>query len=178
MVKSNSPNTPSTWLISLCPSTHGSLHTCRHSAFSVLAVPISSRVITVCVQKARIAVITASTRNSSDAGSASKPKWNHHVLSISEKGKILGMMVIGGKIVRGDCCMARMNLPFVKWWGTKKELHCSIGDCMARTNLPFVKWWRTKKGTSLFYRRLRIILKRQNTLLSYVRDRIHCKSTR
>ena len=39
----------------------------------------------------------APTHKSSDAGSASKPKRNHDVLSISEKMKILGMMVIKKK---------------------------------------------------------------------------------
>ena len=38
----------------------------------------------------------------SDAGSASKPKKNHDVLSISEKVKILDTIEIK-KIVRGDC---------------------------------------------------------------------------
>ena len=49
MVKSSSPNTPSTWLIFLCPRTHASPQTCHHSASSVLAVRISCRVIAVFV---------------------------------------------------------------------------------------------------------------------------------
>jgi hypothetical protein len=49
MVKSSSPNAPSTWLIFLCPRTHASPQTCRHSASSVLAVRISFRVIAVFV---------------------------------------------------------------------------------------------------------------------------------
>jgi hypothetical protein len=53
-VKPSSPNVPSNWLIFLCPHTHASLQTCRHSASSVLAVPISCCVISsVCVQKAK-----------------------------------------------------------------------------------------------------------------------------
>jgi len=49
MVKSSSPNAPSTCLIFLCPRTHSSAQTCQHSASSVLAVRISCRVIAVFV---------------------------------------------------------------------------------------------------------------------------------
>jgi hypothetical protein len=49
MVKSSSPNTPSTWLIFLCPRTHPSPQTWHRSASSVLAVRISCRVISVFV---------------------------------------------------------------------------------------------------------------------------------
>jgi len=45
----------------------------------------------------------APTRDSSDAGSASKPKRSRYVLSISEKVKILDMMEIEKKNVSGDC---------------------------------------------------------------------------
>jgi len=65
-------------------------------------------------RKPLFSVIMAPTSKSSDAGSVSKPKRNPDVLSISEKGKFMDMMVIGKKIVRGDCCMARTNFPFVK----------------------------------------------------------------
>jgi hypothetical protein len=47
MVKSISPNAPSTWLICPRPRTHASPQTCHHSASSVLAVRISCRVIAV-----------------------------------------------------------------------------------------------------------------------------------
>jgi hypothetical protein len=49
MVKSSSPNAPSTWIIFLFLRTHASPQTCQHSASSVLAVRISCRVIAVCV---------------------------------------------------------------------------------------------------------------------------------
>jgi hypothetical protein len=45
----------------------------------------------------------APKRKSSDAGSASKSKRSRDVLSISEKVKILDMMEINKKNVRGDC---------------------------------------------------------------------------
>jgi hypothetical protein len=49
MVKSSSPNAPSTWLIFLAPPVHTlPSRTCFHSASSVLAVGISCRVIAVC----------------------------------------------------------------------------------------------------------------------------------
>jgi hypothetical protein len=53
MVKSSSPNIPSSWLIFLCPCTHTSPQTCHHSASSILAVWISlPHYCSVCVQKA------------------------------------------------------------------------------------------------------------------------------
>jgi len=95
MVKSSSPNVPSTWLISLCPHTHASPQTCLHSASSVLTVRISCRVIAVFLfRKALFTVIVAPKCNSSDAGSASKRKRSHDVLSICETVKILDMMEI------------------------------------------------------------------------------------
>jgi len=48
-------------------------------------------------------VIMAPKCNGTDAGSASKPKRSHDVLSISEKVKILDMTEIEKKIIRGDC---------------------------------------------------------------------------
>jgi len=45
MVKSSSPNAPSTWLVFLCPRTHASMQNCHHSASSVLASRISCCVI-------------------------------------------------------------------------------------------------------------------------------------
>ena len=123
MVKSSSPNAPSTWLIFLCPRTHASPQTCHHSASSVLAVRISCRVIAVFVfRKPSFTVIIAPERKSSDAGSASKPKRSRDILSISEKVKILDMIEIKKKRMRRwPGCMARTNLPFVKWWRTKKK---------------------------------------------------------
>jgi len=61
-----------------------------------------------------LTVIMALKYNISDAGSASKPKRSHDVLSISEKVKILDMME------------------------TEKKLYAEIAGCMARTKLPFV----------------------------------------
>ena len=103
-------------------------------------------------RKPLFSVIMAPTSKSSDAGSVSKPKRNPDVLSISEKGKFMDMMVIGKK-----------NRTRRLLYG-KNEF--SIREVM-----------ENKERTSLFYRRLRIRLKRQNPLISYVRDRIHCKCT-
>jgi hypothetical protein len=49
MVKSSSPNVPSTLIIFLCPRTHASPQTCHHSASSILTVRISCHVIAVFV---------------------------------------------------------------------------------------------------------------------------------
>ena len=98
MVKSSSPNTPNTCLISLCPRTHASLQTCHHSASSVLTVRISCCIITVFVfRKPLFIVIMVPKCKSIDAGSASKPKRSRDVLSISEKLEILSMIEIEKK---------------------------------------------------------------------------------
>ena len=136
MVKSSSPNMPSTWVIFLCPHTHAFPQTCHHSASSVLAVRISCHVIAVFVfRKPLFTVIMAPKCKSSDADTASKPWRSHDVLSISEKVKIQDMIEI------------------------KKNCMQTLKDCMARTNLPFVKWWRTKKKFVLIFllhRRLQV----------------------
>ena len=61
-------------------------------------------------------VIMAPKRKSSDAGSASKPKRSHDVLSISEKVKIPDMMETDKKnrTRRLPGCMGRINIPFLK----------------------------------------------------------------
>ena len=66
-------------------------------------------------RKPLLTEIMAPKHNSSDAGSASKPKRSHDVLSISEKVKILYMMEI------------------------KKKSHTEIARLCGKTNLPFVK---------------------------------------
>ena len=125
MVKSSSPNAPSTWLIFLCPHIHASPQTCHHSASSILAVLISCHAITVFVfREPLFTVIMASKCKSSDAGSVSKPKRRRDDVSISEKVKILDMIEIGRKknhMRRLPGYMARTNLPFMKWWRTKKK---------------------------------------------------------
>ena len=50
------------------------------------------------LRKPLFTVILAPNRNSSDAGSASKPKRSRDVLSISEKVKILDMIEIKKKL--------------------------------------------------------------------------------
>ena len=52
MVKSSSPNAPSTWLIFLRPRTHAFPQTCHHSASSFLAVRIICALSQCFVQKA------------------------------------------------------------------------------------------------------------------------------
>ena len=56
----------------------------------------------------------APKRNSSEAGSASKPKISRDVLSISEKVKILDMTEIE-KIVGGDCQVVWQERIFHSW---------------------------------------------------------------
>jgi len=62
----------------------------------------------------------------SDAGSASKPKRSRDVLSISEKVKIGYDGNKRNRMRKSPCCVVRTNLPFMKWWRTKKEFPCSI----------------------------------------------------
>jgi len=117
-VKPRSPNAPSS-LLDSSSTVHvptPSPQTCHHSVSSVLAVRISCRVIAVFLfRKPLFTVIMSPKRNSSDAGSASKPKRSRDVLSISEKVKILDMMEIEkNRTRRLPDCVARTNLPFVK----------------------------------------------------------------
>ena len=143
MVKSSSPNAPSTWLIFLCPRTHASPQTCHHSASSVLAVRISCRVIAVFVfRKPLFTIIMAPKRKSSDAGSASrKSKRSRAVLSISDKVKIMDTFEKEKKknrMRRLPGCMARTSLPFVKWWRTKKKIHASFSVAPQTTNVTAI----------------------------------------
>jgi len=116
MVKSSSPNVPSTWLIFLCPCTHASPQTCHHSASGILAVRISCRVTAVFVfRKPLFTVIIAPKLKSSDVSSASKPKRSRDVLSISEKVKILDMIETEKKIICGDYQVIWQEQIFHSW---------------------------------------------------------------
>ena len=101
----------------------------------------------------------APKRKSSDAGSASKPKRSRDVLSISEKVKILDMMEI------------------------EKKSYAEIARLYGKNESSIREVIKNKEKISLLYRFLRIRLKRQNPLLSYVRERerqrerVHCKCT-
>ena len=157
IAKSSTPIAPSTWLIALCPRSHASPQTCHHSASSVLAVRISCRVMAMFLFiKPLFTVIMAPKRKSNDTGSASKRKRSRDVLPISEKVTILDIKEIGKKKTYAET--ARL-------YG-KNE--CSIREVM-----------KNKEKISLLYRLLRIRLKHQNQLLSYVRERetVHCKCT-
>jgi len=72
--------------------------TCLQSASSILPVHVSCHVIAVFVfRKPLFTIIMAKKCNSNNAGSASKPRRSHDVLSISEKLKILDMIEIEKK---------------------------------------------------------------------------------
>jgi len=95
----------------------------------------------------------APRRKSSDAGSASKLKRSREVLSISEKVKILDVMEI------------------------KTKSYAEIGRLYGKNESSIREGMKNKEKISLLYRLLRISLKRQNPLLSYVQERQHCKCT-
>jgi len=66
-------------------------------------------------RKPLFTVTMAPKHKSTDAGSVSKHKRSHDVLSISEKVKILDAIEIEkNRMRRLPGCMARTNLPFVK----------------------------------------------------------------
>jgi len=152
--------------------------TCLHSASSVLAVRISFRVFAVFVfGKPLFTVIMAPKRKSSDAGSASKPKRIRDVLSITEKVKNLDMVEIKKIVMRGlTSCMARTkHTTFIAyaalWWKSMIFIVLSsIGTVNDTVQYRYCIF-------SLLYRLLRIMLNRQNPLLSYVPERknAHCK---
>jgi len=99
----------------------------------------------------------APKRNSSDAGSPSKPNRKRDVLSISEKVKILDMME------------------------TEKKSYAEIARLYGKNESSIREVMRNKERISLLYRLLSMRLKRQNPLLSYVRERdrerVHTKCT-
>ena len=99
------------------PHNHASPQTWHFSASSVLAVRISCRVIALFLfRKPLFTVKMAPKHTSSYAGSASKPKRSHDVLSISEKVKILDMMETEGKkFVRGYCQVVWQERIFYLW---------------------------------------------------------------
>ena len=85
-------------------------------------------------------------RKSSDAGSASKPKRSRDVLFISEKVKILDMIEI-------------------------KKLYAEIATLYGKNKSSIHEVMKNKEKISLLCQLLRIRLKCQKPLLSYVRDR-------
>ena len=92
-------------------------------------------------------IIMTPKHDSSDAGSASKPKRSHDILYISQKVKILVMVEIEKK----------SYAQVTRLYGKNKS---SIREVM-----------KTKERISLRYRLLSIRLKGQNPVLSYVRER-------
>ena len=98
-------------------------------------------------RKPLFTVIMVPKRKSSDAASAPKPKRSRDVLSISEKVKTLDMI----EIEKTSCAeIARL-------YGKNES---SIHEVM-----------KSKENISLLYHLLRIRLKRQNPLLSHIRER-------
>jgi len=98
-------------------------------------------------RKALFTVIVAPKCNSSDAGSASKRKRSHDVLSICETVKILDMMEI------------------------EKKSYAEIARLYGKNKSSIREAKKNKAKISLLYRLLRVRLKRQNPLLSYARER-------
>jgi hypothetical protein len=89
----------------------------------------------------------APKHKSSNAGSASKPKRSHYVRYISEKVKILVVMEID------------------------KKLFVEITRLCSKNESSMREVMKDKEKISLFYHLLRIRLKGQNPLLSYVQER-------
>jgi len=98
-------------------------------------------------RKSLFTVIMAPKHKSSDAGDASKPKRSRDVLSISEKVKILVMMEI------------------------EKKLFAEIARLCGKNESSTREVMKDKEKISLLYCLLRIRLKCQNPLLSYVQER-------
>jgi len=133
--------------------------TYNHSASSVPAIHISCCVIAVFVfRKPLFTTIMSPKHNSSNAGSASKPKRSRDILSISEKVKILDMIEIEkNPMQRLPGCMARMKHTIFIVLSSLETVHDTVQYryCIL----------------SLLYCLLRIMLKCQTPLLSYVRER-------
>jgi len=165
MVKSSSPSTPSTWLIFLCPRTHPSTQTCHHSASSVLAVRSSCRVIAVFVQKAK-----GRLEKSVNTHSRLKYFLTNIIFLLQVMYRYVRNVIFAVKCVT---VMRFLIACAALWW--KSMIFIVLSSL------------ETVHGTvqyrycifSLLYRLLRIRPKRQNPLLSYVRERekVHCNCT-
>ena len=157
MVKSSSPNAPSTWLIFLRPRTYASPQTCQHSASSVLAVRISRRVIAdfVC-------------RKQHDEW---RSRWLPTIcqdIFLTNKTFLLQVMYRHVRMIFIVKCVT-VTWFFIAcaelWWKSMIFIVLSsletVNDTVQYRYCTF----------SLSYRLLRIRVKRQNSLPSYVRER-------
>jgi len=136
MVKPSSPNTSRTSLIFLCLCTHASPPTCHHFASSILAVRISCHVITVFVfRKPLLTIIMLPKCKSSDAGTASKPKRIHDILSISEKVKILDMIEIEKKMCAEIARLYGKNESSIREVKNKEKFHAQHHNAYTITPL-------------------------------------------
>jgi len=165
MVKSGNPNVPSTWLIFLCPCTHGSLQTCQNSASSVLAVQISCRVIAVFKfrkQKRRM----------------EKSVSTHNRLKYFLTNKIVLLQVIYRYIpmifVVKCVTVTRFFIACAALW--RKSMIFIVLSSLETVH-DTVQYWHCI--FSLLNHLLRIRLKRQNPLLPYAqeREKVNCKCT-
>jgi preprotein translocase subunit YajC len=163
-VKSSSPNTPSTWLILLCPHTLASQQTCHHSAFSVLAVRISCRVLAVFMfrkQKRRM-------EKSVNTYSRIKYFLTNKIFWLQVMYRYIRTYDFHCKIVTITCFFIACA---ALWWKSMIFIILSfletVHDIVQYRCCIFL----------LLNRLLRIRLKRKNSLLSYVREgeKVHCE---
>jgi hypothetical protein len=157
MVKSSSPNAPSTWLIFLCPHTHASLQTC-HSASSVLPVWISCHIHyrSVCVQKA-----TRRMQNLVNAHNRLKYSLTNKIALLQVMYRYVCMIFIV-KCVTITCFFIACT---ALWW--KSVIFIVLSSLETVRNTVQFRCCIF----SLLYRLMRIRLKCQNPLLLYVQER-------
>jgi len=156
MVKLSSPNTPSTWLILLCPHTHASQQTCHHSASSVLAVRISCRIIAVFVfrkQKRRM-------EESVNTHNRLKYFLTNKIFLLQVMYRYIRMIFIVIYVTMTRFFIACAAL----WWKIMIFIVLSLETVHGTVQYRYCIF-------SLLNRLVRIRLKRQNPLLSYVWER-------
>ena len=166
MVKSSSPNAPSTWLNFLCPRTHASPQTCHHSASSILAVWISCHIHyrSVCVQKA-----TRRMEKLVNTHNRLRYFLTNKIFLLQVMYRYVHMIFIV-KCVTITCFFITYA---VLWWKSMIFIDLSsletVHDTVQYRYCIF----------SLLYHLLRITLKRQNPLLWHVQERqkVHCERT-
>ena len=160
MVKSSSPNAPRTWLIFLCPRTHASPQTCHHSASSLLAVRINCHVIAVFVFRKQ--------QENREVG--------EYPYFLINKCFLLQVMYRYVRMIFVAKCVTITHF-FIAyaafWW--KSMIFIVLSSLETVHNTVQYRYCIF----SLLYHFLRIRLKRQNPLVSYVREKekVHCKCT-
>ena len=149
-MKSSSPNAPSTWLIFLCPRTHASPQTFHHSASSLFAVRISCRAIAMFVFR----------KQQEEWRSRRIPTIGYFLTNKSFLLQVMCSYVRMIFIVKCVTITCFFIVYAALWW---KSMIFIVRSPLVTVQYRYCIF-------SLLYHLLRFRLKRQNPLLSYLRE--------